>query len=105
MLIVLSIGCLLSFVLRSMLLAVLVGRFSKTAGSGVGHGEACRGDHDLGPLPVVGRGQADDVAESAAERAEAGEPDVEADVRDLAVGFAQEEHSPLDPSALQGAVG
>src|SRR2546430_1538775 len=106
MLIELSIGCPPRlFTLRSMLLAVLVGRFSKTAGSCVGHGEACRGDHDLGPLAVVGRVEAHDVSESPAECAEAGEPDVEADVGDLAFGFAEEEHRALDSSSLQVTVG
>src|SRR5438105_11233960 len=106
MLIVLSIGYLLSLAvrLRSMLLAVPSGCFSKTARSHIGHGEAGRGDHDLGPLAVVGRVQADDVAEGPAESAQAGEPNVQADVGDLAVGLAEHEHRPLDSSPLQVAV-
>ena len=54
--------------------------------------------------PICGRRLADDVAERPAERPQAGEPDVEADVGHAAVGLAQQEHRPLDPPALQIAV-
>ena len=79
--------------------------FSKTARSRPGHREAGRHGGDVGR----GRGRrvGDSptiVAERAAERAEAAEADVEADVGDAAVGLAQQEHRPLDPPALQVAV-
>src|SRR5207237_4478232 len=103
---VLRTGYVLSLAvrLRSMLLAVPAGCFYETAGSHIGHGEAGRGDHDLGPLAIVGRVQADDVAEGPAEGAQAGEPNVQADVGDLAVGLAEHEHRPLDSAPLQVAV-
>src|SRR5262249_13115562 len=47
---------------------------------------------------------ADDLAERAAERAEAEEADVEADLGDAALGLAQQEHRALDAAALQIAV-
>jgi hypothetical protein len=56
-------------------------------------------------LGAVGRRRhAQDLAERPAERAEAREADVEADLRDAAVGLAQEERRALDPAALQVAV-
>src|SRR4029077_16361818 len=55
--------------------------------------------------PAIGeRRLADDLAERAAERAEAGEADVEADVGDAAVALAQEEHRAFDPAALEVAM-
>src|ERR1700737_518843 len=106
MLIELSIGCFspLGLVLRPMLSAIFAARFSKTARSGPGHREAGWGDHDVGPLSVVARIQADDVSKSAAEGAEAGEPHVQADVGDAALGLAQQEHRSLDPPSLEIAM-
>jgi hypothetical protein len=57
-----------------------------------------------GALAVGGRRCPDDVLERAAERAEAREADVEADLAHGPVGLAQERHRPLDPPALQVAV-
>jgi hypothetical protein len=57
------------------------------------------------PGSVVGRRLADDRPEGPAERSEAREADVEADVRDAALGLAEEEHRPLNAPALQVAVG
>src|SRR5437879_12554943 len=48
---------------------------------------------------IVGRVHADDVAKGPAEGAETGEPDVEADVGDAAVGLAEQEHRALDSAA------
>src|SRR5689334_24968708 len=87
-----------------MLLAVFRGRFSKTAGSHPRHREARRGVDDDAPGAVFRGVLADDVAESAAERAEAGKPDLEADVGDASLRFAQQEHRPLNAPALQVAV-
>ena len=42
--------------------------------------------------------------ERPAESAEAGKPDVQADVGHTSVGFAQQEHRTLDPAALKVAV-
>src|SRR5260370_8071911 len=78
--------------------------FSKTAGSHVGHREAARHRFDLGPLAIFAGCDADDVTECAAEGAEAVEADIEADVSDAALGFAQLEHRALDPPALKVAV-
>src|SRR3712207_310032 len=78
--------------------------FSETARSRVGHREA-RGDGPDRPAAAVARGRfADDVAERAAERPEAREADVEADVGDAAVGGPQQEHGALDAPALEVAV-
>jgi hypothetical protein len=49
-----------------------------------------RGDDRAVTGAVAGRRLADDVAESPAERAQAGEADVEADVGDASVGLAQQ---------------
>jgi hypothetical protein len=43
----------------------------------------------------------DDLVESPAERAEAREPDVEADVGHASIRFAQQEHGALDSPALK----
>src|SRR3954447_3110275 len=79
-------------------------RFSETARSRPGHREA-RGNRRgrAGAAVLAGR-DADDRGEGAAERPEAGEADVEADVRDAVVGRAQQEHRPLDAAALEVAV-
>lgn len=59
------------------------------------------GDDRAVPHAIPGRCLADDVAEGPTERPEAGEPDVEADVRDATLGLAQQEHRTLDPASLQ----
>src|SRR3954471_20225839 len=79
-------------------------RFSETARSRPGHPEARRDRRDGRPPAIGARRLADDVAERAAERAETGEADVEADLGDAPVGLAQEEHRALDPAALEVAV-
>ena len=61
-------------------------------------------DHRPVARAVVRRRLADDLAERAAEGAQAVEADVEADVGDAAVGLAQQEHRALDPPPLQVAV-
>src|SRR4051812_5307655 len=83
------------------------GRYSETARSRPGHRAA--GRHVLVPgrprsLAIPGRGRADDLPERPAERAEADEPDVEADLRDAAIGLPQQEHRPLHPPPLEVAV-
>src|SRR2546429_9738968 len=79
--------------------------FSKTARSRPGHREA-GGDGLNGTALAVGRGRlTDDVAKTPAERAQAGKSHVEADIRNAAVGRAQQEHGAFDPPALQGPVG
>src|SRR6266576_3678581 len=87
-----------------MLLAVRLGRFSETAGSHHGHGEAGRGKHHVAASAVVSGVDPDDVAERAAESAEAVEPDLEADLGDVAVRFAEHEHRSLDAAALEVAM-
>src|SRR5712692_6518365 len=75
--------------------------FSKTARSCPGHREAVRDGQDR-PALAIGRWRlADDVAKAPAEGAEAGEADVEADVRHTPVGRPQQEHGAFDPPALQ----
>src|SRR6476620_2280938 len=54
--------------------------------------------------PVPGWRLADDLPEHPAERPQAGEADVEADVGHAAVGLAEQEHRALDPPPLQIAV-
>src|SRR4051812_44248672 len=78
--------------------------FSKTARSRVGHRKAVGDRLGDGPGAVGRRRLADDGAEGPAERPEAREPDVEADVGDGAVGLAEQEHRPLDAAALEVAV-
>src|SRR5215210_4860030 len=90
-------------------------RFSETAGllrrfSG-GHArthrrqlDAMRRDDRPVTQAVARRRLADDLAEGAAECAQAREADVEADVRDAAVRLAQEEHRALDAPPLEVAV-
>src|SRR5207247_4836812 len=55
-------------------------------------------------LAIARRRLADDLAERPAEGPQAHEADVEADVGDAAVGFAEEEHRALDPPPLQVSV-
>src|ERR1700737_2393516 len=78
--------------------------FSKTARSCPGHCEAGRDRFDRAALAVGGRRLADDLLKTAAERAQAVESYVKADVRHAAVGRPQEEHGSLDPPALEVAV-
>src|SRR5690349_7318492 len=79
-------------------------RFSETARPRPRHGEAV-GDVVRDPPPAVAGGRfADDGAERPAERPEAGEADVEADVGHAAVGLHEQEHRPLDAPALQVAM-
>src|SRR3954470_20317169 len=79
-------------------------RFSETARSRPGHAEAGRGRRHGGAPAVLGGRFADDVAERPAERAEAREADVEADLGHAAVGLAEQEHRALDAAALEVAV-
>src|SRR4051794_4899877 len=76
-------------------------RFSKTARSRPRHSEARRSAICLGFVAVVRRRLADDLPERPAERSEAQEPNVEADLGDAVVGLPQHEHRPLNPSPLQ----
>jgi hypothetical protein len=56
------------------------------------------------PQPVLRWRLADDGPERPAERPQAREADVVADVGDAPVGFAQQEHRPLDTTTLEVAV-
>jgi hypothetical protein len=62
-----------------------------------------RDDRPMAPAIAGGR-LAHDLAERPAEGSQTRESDVEADIGDAAVGFAQEEHRALHPSPLQVAV-
>src|SRR5919206_1448450 len=75
--------------------ASAVGGFFKTARSRPGHGEAGGNGPGLGITAIGRRGLADDRAEGAAERPQTGEADIEADIGDAAVRFAQQEHRSL----------
>src|SRR5690606_27126229 len=86
------------------LVAAFFLRFSETARPGPGHGEAVRHGRPVGATAVGAGRDADDVAEGAAEGAEAVEPHVEAHVGDAALGVSQEEHGALDATPLQVAV-
>src|ERR687898_1406347 len=80
-------------------------RFSKTARSGPRLGEAGRDRSEVRRAPAIrGRRLADDLGERAAEGAQAGEADVEADLSDAAVALPEQEHRALDPAPLQVAV-
>src|SRR5690242_7915747 len=78
--------------------------FSKTAGSRPRHSEAGRRTVGCGALAVLRRRTTDDLPKRPAERAEAREADVEANLGDGAVALAQHEHRALDAAALQVAV-
>src|SRR3984893_19427577 len=78
--------------------------FSKTARSCPGHREAVRDSHDWSALTVGGRRLADDRLKTTAESAQAVEAYVEADVGDTAIGRPQQEHRPLNATALEIAV-
>src|ERR671937_2081881 len=87
------------------LLAGRRARFSETARSRPGLGEARRDRAQIrSPPPVDRRRLSDDLREGPAERPQAGEADVEADLAHAAVGLAQEEHRPLHAPALQVAM-
>src|SRR3954465_8084649 len=79
-------------------------RFSETARSGPVRDEAVGGAEREGLRPVPRRRHPHDPPERPAERAQAREPDVEADLRDAAIRLAQQEHRPFHPSPLQVAV-
>src|SRR5687767_13260200 len=81
------------------------GGFSKTARSGPRLREAGGDRPQVSRAPAIGgRRLADDRGERAAERPEAREADVEADLRDRPVGFTQEKHRALNAAPLQVAV-
>src|SRR3954469_14237590 len=86
------------------LVRVAAPRFSGTARPRPRHREAVRDGVWRAPRPVRRRRAPDDLPERPAERAEAGEADVEADVAHRPVGLPQEEHRPLDAPALEVAV-
>src|ERR671928_1252788 len=69
-----------------------------------GHLPAVRRRERLVAASIARRRLADDLAERAAERAEAREPHVEADVGDAAAGLAEQEHRTLDAPALEVAM-
>src|SRR6267143_3233648 len=79
--------------------------FSKTARSRPGHGEAVRDGHDGPALPVFARRFADDLLKTPAERAQADEADVQADLCHVTVGRTQQIHGALDAAALEIAMG
>src|SRR4051794_35583688 len=79
-------------------------RFSETARPRPCHREAGRRRTD-GRTPAIRRRRlVEDRPERPAERPEAGEPDLEADVAHRAIRLAQQEHRALDPPALEVAV-
>src|SRR6266480_2468073 len=78
--------------------------FSKTARSRPGHREAV-GDGLDGPTLAIGaRRLADDISKDPAERTQAAEADVEADVGHTSIGCPQQVHGALDPATLEIAV-
>src|SRR5437660_11943620 len=79
-------------------------RFSKTARSRPRHPKAGRDRVGIGTVAILRRGLADDLPERPAERAEAHEAHVEADLGDAAIGLPQHEHRPLDAAPLEIAV-
>src|SRR5205814_10714951 len=69
-----------------------------------GHREAV-GDGLDGPTLAIGaRGLADDIPKDPAERTQAAEADVEADVGHTAIGRPQQVHGALDPATPEIAV-
>src|SRR5438132_1820264 len=78
--------------------------FSKTARSCPGHREAVRHGHNRAAIAVGSRRLADDRLKTAAERAQAVEAHLEANVGHASIGGTQQEHRPLDPTALEIAV-
>src|SRR5215471_8941573 len=79
-------------------------RFSKTARSRPGHGEAGGNRLDLREPAILGRRFADDVVERPAERSQAGEADVETNLGDGTARFAEQKHGALDPATLEVTV-
>src|SRR2546423_6165646 len=92
------------FNMRPTLGALLQRRFSKTARSRPGQREAVRDRQHLRPLAVPGWCLAHDLVKGAAERARAGETDLEADLGDAEFGLPQQEHRALHAAALQVAM-
>src|SRR5437588_8625299 len=78
--------------------------FSKTAGSRPCHSEAGRRAVSCGAVAVLGRRATDDLPKRPAERAEAHEAHVEADISHAAVALAEHELRALDAPALQVAM-
>src|SRR5262249_61972991 len=79
-------------------------RFSETARSRPGHGEAGRDGATYRRAAAAGGDgrDADDLAERPAGGAQAGEADGEADGGHAAVGVAQQPHRALEPAAARG---
>src|SRR5438132_4126271 len=75
--------------------------FSKAARSCPGHREAGWYGDDRPALAIGARLLGDDLLERSAERAQAVEANVEADIGHCAVGRAQQKHGSFDPTALQ----
>jgi hypothetical protein len=90
--------------MKPMLCATSGPRFSKTARSCPGHGEAGRHGHHELAVSIFRRRVADDVAESPAESAQAAKPNVQADIRDASSRLSQQEHRALHPPALKVAM-
>ena len=80
-------------------------RFSKTARSCPPHGETGRNRLERPTLAIHTGRLPHDPVERAAERTQTGEPHVEADVGDVAVGPAEQVHRPFDATTLQVTVG
>ena len=78
--------------------------FSKTARSHPGHREARRHWQRASLRAIGNRRRSDDFMESAAERAEAVEADLEADVGHAAIAFPKQKHCALDTASLEIAV-
>src|SRR5690242_14313660 len=80
-------------------------RCGPLARSGPRGDEARRHRHRRVAGAELGGRAPDDVAEGAAEGAEAGEPDVPRDVGHRPVGLSQQGHRALDPAPLEVTVG
>src|SRR3954462_4807142 len=78
--------------------------FSETARSRPCHGKAVGDVVGDAALAVAGGRLAHDAAERAAERAEAREADVEANLGHAAVGLDEQEHRALDAAPLEVAM-
>src|SRR5712692_143727 len=78
--------------------------FSETARSRPGHDKARGGLNSFLASSVFAGRYVDDVTECPAERAQAREADLEADVRHASVGLTKHEHGALDPPSLKVAV-
>src|SRR4051794_19730609 len=95
---------LMEFNMAATLAVACAIRFSETARSRPRHREARRGSGDDRAPAVRRRRLAHDRAEGPAERPEAREADLEADVAHRPVGLAEQEHGALDAAALEVAV-